>query len=272
MLLIVVSRSGVDDRTREVPFVEPDPHPPPDGGLGLPGPPTSRVPWLDELRSRVGLDGRAVAWTVGAVVALLCGGWLLRPAGASVEEALPMASTSSTPAPGEAVPGGASSSTSSTAAVPVEVVVHAAGAVARPGVYTLPATARVDDLVGAAGGLAPDADASRLNLAAPLSDGARVYVPRVGEADAPEVVDPDGGPAPPAGPSASGEQPQAGPVDLNVATEAELDALPGVGPAIAAAIVAFREENGGFASVDDLLDVRGIGDAKMAELRPLVTV
>lgn len=241
--------------------MDPDPHPP-----DLPPPPSDGrfPPWVDDLRSRFGLDGRAVAWVAGAVIAVLVGAWLLRPAGASVEEALPMASTTSPPA--------ASSSTeSSSTSEPAELVVHAAGAVVTPGVYTLAPTARVDDLVRAAGGLAPDADSSRLNLAAPLGDGARVYVPRRGEVDAPEVVGPDAG-APVAGDEAPAADEAAGPIDLNTATEAELDELPGVGPAIAAAIVSFREENGGFASVEDLLDVRGIGEAKLAEIRPLVTV
>ena len=182
-----------------------------------------------------------------------------------------MASTSAPAAGGSSVPGSSSSSSS----VPTELVAHAAGAVVHPGVYTLDPTARVDDLVRAAGGLAPDADAARINLAAPLADGARVYVPRIGEAAAPPIVGPEGAAPPggtdPAAPGADGDAPDAL-IDLNTADEEELDELPGVGPAIAAAIVAFREENGGFASVDDLLDVRGIGEAKLAEIRPLVTV
>src|SRR5688500_14072121 len=102
-----------------------------------------------------------------------------------------MASTSTaTPASGE-VGGTTAVPSASSSTVPTEVVVHAAGAVGHPGVYALPATARVDDLVRAAGGLAPDADGARINLAAPLADGARVYVPRVGEADAPAVVGAD---------------------------------------------------------------------------------
>ena len=109
------------------------------------------------------------------------------PHPAAVEETLPMASTaepggSTAPA---AAPASASTSSSS---VPTEVVVHAAGAVVRPGVYALDVAARVDDLVRAAGGLAPDADGARINLAAPLADGARIYVPRIGEGDAPPVV------------------------------------------------------------------------------------
>jgi len=269
----------------------------------LPPPPERRLPpWVEGVRGRIGLDGRALAWIGVVVVAVLVGAWSLRPAPVPVEETLPMASASEPggpPAPtspgaagsgpvppgsgppGSGPPGSGSSVPGSS--VPVEVVVHAAGAVAQPGVYVLDPGARVDDLVQAAGGLAPDADAGRINLAAPLSDGARVYVPRLGEAGAPAVVGadpgapPDGGAGPTEGATSPGstgsaDGAPAALVDLNTATEAELEELPGVGPAIAAAIVAFRQENGGFATVEDLLDVRGIGEARLDEIRPLVTV
>ena len=145
---------------------------------------------------------------------------------------------------------------------------HVAGAVATPGVRRLPAGARVIDGVDAAGGALPDADLARVNLAAPLVDGQQVYVPRQGEV--PPVPLPGTGAAGGAGddPGATG----AGPVDVNRATADQLDELPGVGPATAEAIIAHREEHGPFASVDDLLDVRGIGEAKLEQLRELVTV
>ena len=240
--------------------------------LDLPPPPEGRLPpWVDAARRRMGLDGRAWAWVAAVVVAVLAGAWLLRPGPAAVEETLPMASASSAAAAGGATTAPVAASTSSS--VPTEVVAHAAGAVVRPGVYALDPTARVDDLVRAAGGLAPDADGARINLAAPLADGARVYVPRVGEDEAPPVVGSDGGPSIAIDPDgAPTDEELAAPIDLNTATEAELDELPGVGPSIAAAIVAFREQNGGFAAVEDLLDVRGIGEARLAEIRPLVTV
>ena len=147
----------------------------------------------------------------------------------------------------------------STTAAPTELVVQAAGAVARPGVYRLPAGSRVVDLLDAAGGPAPDAAPDQLALAALLTDGERVYVPRVGE-----VL-----PAPVTG-SGGGSGQAAGPVDLNRATLEELEELPGVGPATAQAIVDHRERNGPFRSVDELLDVRGIGEAKLEALRDLV--
>lgn len=272
------------------PTPDPGPPGPPDPGPSRPPdpldallapdrPPPGRLPpWVETVRRRIGLDVRVGAWIAALVVAVVAGAWLLRPGPAAVEETLPMATTASA-APGASTPGSPSESPvagpppSAGATTPTEVVVHAAGAVVRPGVYTLDVAARVDDLVRAAGGLAPDADGARINLAAPLADGARVYVPKVGE-EAPPVVA-AGAPPAPGSPDAGTAGPSAGPaapIDLNTASEAELDELPGVGPSIAAAIVTFREQNGGFTSVEDLLDVRGIGEARLAEIRPLVTV
>ncbi len=247
---------------------------------GIPPPPLPTSDWrerLADLRRRTPFDGRWAVWALVAMAVIGVGLWLLRPSPTPVEEALPVASTAvpvtSTPTEGRGAPGG-SLPASGSSAVPDEVVAHAAGAVGRPGVYRLDATARVDDLVRLAGGLAPDADPSRLNLAAPLADGTRVYVPRLGE-DVPAAIGPDGPPPDPVAPPGGlddGGGGLGGLVDINTADEAELDELPGVGPATAAAIVTFREENGGFLAVDDLLDVRGIGEAKLEQLRPLVTV
>jgi competence protein ComEA len=180
-----------------------------------------------------------------AAAALVGGLWLTRPPAAPPEVSLPFAPTSSVPGP----------TTSSSLDV---VVVHVAGAVVTPGVHELEPGARVIDAIHAAGGLAPEADSARINLAAPVTDGERVYVPVVGEAM----------PTAPSG----GSESAGGPVDLNQADEAALDALPGVGPATASAIVEHRARIGRFTSVDQLLDVRGIGEAKLEQLRPLVTV
>lgn len=148
------------------------------------------------------------------------------------------------------------------------VTVHAAGAVSRPGVYVLPGRARVADLLAAAGGALADADVDTLNLAAKLTDAERVYVPHKGEAPAPAAGDsPTGG-----APSGSGGSTVTGPIDLNTATAAQLDVLPGVGPTTAKAIVAYRSAHGRFRSVTDLLAVPGIGPAKLDAIRPLVTV
>ncbi|CAN5576517.1 hypothetical protein BH24ACT4_BH24ACT4_16040 [soil metagenome] len=231
-------------------------------------PPIEWTARLGELRHRLGLDVRLLAWGVAAILAAGVAAWLLRPAPAPFEETLPTAS--SEPVAAGATPGGSEPVGPTTTAVPTEVVAHAAGAVARPGIYRLDPTARVDDLVRAAGGLAPDADGARLNLAAPLTDGARVYVPRVGEEAPPEVAGPDvpaGG-----GQGASPDESSDAPININTADEAALDELPGVGPAIAGAIVTYRTENGAFSSFDELLDVRGIGEAKLADITPLATV
>ena len=216
-------------------------------------PPLGPLSWrdhVDELLHGSRSPGRVAAAALLIVGVSVAAFALLRPAAASPpppELSLPMASSSG-PAASSATPSGV-------------LVVHAAGAVVHPGIYRVAGGSRVDDLLAAAGGLAPDADADRINLAAPLTDGERVYVPRVGQA-----VPAD------AGGDASTSS-RAGPVDLNTATAADLDALPGVGPATAQAIVAERTRRGGrFTSVDDLLDVRGIGPAKLDELRPLVTV
>lgn len=197
--------------------------------------------------------GRIVAGGLAACTALLAGLWLSRPPEAPPEVALPFASTTASLAP---------ASTSTTLG---RLVVHVAGAVRQPGLHELPAEARVADALEAAGGLAPDADPGRLNLAARLADGERVYVLRVGEQAPPPVAGSGAGPA--------GEGPDAdGPLDLNTADEAALDELPGVGPATAAAIIEHRTRIGRFTSVDELLDVRGIGEAKLESLRDLVTV
>lgn len=135
----------------------------------------------------------------------------------------------------------------------VDLYVHVSGAVAAPGLYRLREGARVVDAVAAAGGFAEGADEGAVNLARPLGDGEQLAVPLIG---APE----QGG---------SGGD---GRVNLNTATEAELDTLPRIGPALASRILRWREENGRFTSVDDLLAVPGIGEKMLESLRSLVTV
>jgi competence protein ComEA len=203
---------------------------------------------------------RRVAAALFACVAVAAGFAWFR-AGAGSSSALPR------PAAASGTVGTFASSTSTTRA-PVAVVVDVVGAVHRGGVVRLRSGARVIDAIAAAGGATPAADLTRLNLAAVLADGARVAVPSVG-APAPGV-DPaavSGSPA-----ASSGGPAADAPVDLNTASATQLDALPGVGPATAAAIVKDREAHGPFRSVNDLGRVRGIGDAKLEQLRDLVTV
>jgi competence protein ComEA len=137
------------------------------------------------------------------------------------------------------------------------VVVHVAGAVRRPGVYRMRPTARVDDAVGRAGGATRRADLSQVNLAAKVEDGRQVLVPkkaRAGAAGAPAETAPDV------------------PLNLNTATLEQLDELDGIGPATAQSILDYREENGGFGSVEELGEVPGIGEVRLASLREQVRV
>jgi len=149
------------------------------------------------------------------------------------------------------------------------LVVHVAGAVVRPGVVEVPHAARVIDALEAVGGATADADLDRLNLAAPVVDGSRVYVPRHGEAD-PGVLGSSGSAGGGGAPTAAGTT--GAKVNLNTATVEQLDALPGIGATYAQAIVDERTRRGGFHSVNELREVRGIGDKRFADLAPLVTV
>lgn len=162
--------------------------------------------------------------------------------------------------------------------VPEFIVVDVSGAVQRPGPVRLGTSVRVDDAIAAAGGAATDADLDRVNRAALLGDGERIYVPRRGEDTVPEPVNGGGatgaaGSSGPAGRSTTGgEEAKSATVNLNTATVDELDTLPGVGPATAESIVEYRNEHGRFSRIEDLLDVRGIGNAKFTALRNRVTV
>ncbi|CAN5218660.1 hypothetical protein BH09ACT1_BH09ACT1_29070 [soil metagenome] len=140
-----------------------------------------------------------------------------------------------------------------------DLYVHVTGAVLRPGLFVLAAGDRVLDAVAAAGGFASDADQAAINLARPLVDGEQVVVPVIGAGVPPTSA---GGSA--AAPGAL--------VNLNTADAAALDTLPGVGPATAKSILDWREQNGRFATVEDLLSVSGIGEKTFADLKELVTV
>ncbi|MFD0484006.1 helix-hairpin-helix domain-containing protein [Kineococcus sp. GCM10028916] len=138
------------------------------------------------------------------------------------------------------------------------VVVHVAGRVATPGLVTLPGGSRVGNALAAVGGPLPDADLDAVNLARVLVDGEQVLVPAPGQAAA--------------GPAVASGSGDGGPLNLNAATAEQLDALPGVGEVLAGRIVAWREENGRFTSVDDLGEVTGIGPKLLDGVRDLVTV
>lgn len=142
-----------------------------------------------------------------------------------------------------------------------QVIVYVSGAVRAPDVYRLPRAARIKDLVLAAGGLSADADAERINLAERVADGQHIHVPRVGEAVAPSDA------AAPAGTGAGGEQL----IDINTASAADLDGLPGIGQALAQRIIEYRTSNGAFKSPEDLRNVKGIGPALFEKIAPLIT-
>ena len=149
-----------------------------------------------------------------------------------------------------------------------EVTVHVRGRVARPGVVTLPAGSRVVDAIEAVGGVKAGASIGALNLARLLVDGEQVAVGVKGAQGGPSGVPEGGTDAGSTGGSSGGDAL----VDLNAATASELEELPGIGPVLAERIVQWREDNGRFTDVEVLGEVSGIGDALMAQLRPLVRV
>lgn len=154
------------------------------------------------------------------------------------------------------------------------LVVHVAGKVARPGVVTLPVGSRVIDAIEAVGGANKAVDLTPLNLARVLSDGEQVLVgvdPPAGLPSAGENGTDDNGTGDGSGTS-DGNATADGLVNLNTSTPEQLESLPGIGPTIAQRIIDWREQNGGFASIDELNEVSGIGAAKFADISPLVTV
>lgn len=217
-----------------------------------------RVPKKAVLSFAIGISCFAVAW---GMVSLFSGRFSKTPSGMEAGPALsiqrPVALPEPAPPTEERAPA-------------KEWVLYITGGVAAPGVYHLPAESRVYHLVDAAGGLTAQADRVQINLAMPLADGVHIHVPLVGEGT-PTPTSQRGAPAS-AVPLVSPGPLPVGTVNLNRASRAELETLPGVGPATAEAIVAYRESRGGFASVDELLKVRGIGPKKMEELRKVVSV
>jgi competence protein ComEA len=224
-------------------------------------PPQSAAPWLARLQSAAdaaGVERRHIA--IGAVafaVLVVVVGALALGAGRSPTH--PQVTLPRAPHTGSADPVGSTGTTDASDAQPV---VAAAGAVVSPGLYKLSAGSRVADVLNAAGGPTPDADVDQLNLAMKVSDGDRVYVPRKGETPPPAAGVVGG---------ATGSAADA-PVNLNTATLEQLDGLPGVGPATAQAILDYRKQHGRFRSVQDLLQVGGIGPSKLEKLRQRVKV
>jgi competence protein ComEA len=229
----------------------------------MPQPPPFVLP-PDGLGSRVrallaGAGRQRVAIALLALAALVGGGfvWARAPphlAGTTTgQEAV---------APSDQTLPRAAPDTSSTAAPSDEVAVHVAGRVRRPGLVRLPAGSRVQDAIRAAGGVTSGADLNAINLARKLTDGEQIRVPAPG--------DPAPSPDPAVTPGSSGATPSA-PLDLNTATLEQLDTLPGVGEVTAKRIITYRSAHP-FTTVDELLEVPGIGQRRFDQLKDLVTV
>lgn len=249
-----------------------------DGGAQLPG---GDAAGDSGSGARSGGAGPALRWRVGLRVALLIGAlavlsgalfWWQVAAGQPEVTPLSSASSQGGPPAGEE-PQGQEPHGAGPPDQPPDgpqaglVIIHVAGAVVAPGVVQLPAGSRVHQAVAAAGGGAASADLNRLNLAALLTDGQKLYVPRAGEevpADASGAVGEAAG--------VGGTGPAGGKVNLNTAGVEELDALPKVGPVLAQRIVDWRKEHGPFKTVEELDAVDGVGPKMLETLLPLVGV
>jgi competence protein ComEA len=242
---------------------------------------------LSGARVNPGRRGLLAMAVVTVLTVLVAGGWVLtarpHPMLASATPGTSLAGSAEPPlAPGGSLTSPRAGATGSTGAVgsagssaagasaagasgagSLPLVVDVAGKVHRPGVYRLPSGARVEDAVRAAGGFLGGVDPVTVNLARKVVDGEQVLIGVAG-----------GGAAPSAGSADPSSAPGAttGPLDLNSATLAQLDGLPGVGPVLAQHILDWRTGHGRFDSVDQLNGVSGIGDSKFADLKPLVTV
>lgn len=239
----------------------------------------SRPSLVEELRLRWDPGRRGTAAVAALVVVVLIGTvlWYVhsRPhelpvtgtaPGSSSAPSASLSSSDAVPAGGAATtPGSIGASPSSTSA---QIVVDVAGKVRHPGIYTLGSGARVYDAIEAAGGTRPGVSTLSLNLAQPLVDGQQVVVGA--PAGAPGAVPIGGAGVPATSGSAAGTA--TGPIDLNTATLEQLESLPGVGPVLGQNILDYRTAHGSFTSVDELQDVTGIGDARLAQLQPLVSV
>lgn len=195
---------------------------------------------------------RALA-TVAVAASVLLVWWLLAGRPHSSDPVAPLAFASSAAPEASGVPSAAP-----------ELIVDVVGKVNQPGIVTVPKGSRVFEAIEAAGGLKGRVDVTGINMARELSDGEQVLV----------GIDPVAAPGAEAvpGAGAAGGMPAVGKINLNTATIEQLDTLPGVGPVTAQAILGWRQTNGRFGAVEDLLDVKGIGEATLAELKDLVVV
>ncbi|PHX94028.1 MAG: hypothetical protein CK542_02090 [Acidimicrobium sp.] len=216
-----------------------------------------------------------VSQLIGSVVSVavvgVAGWWLVRVPPPPPEASLSFASTTVVASSLVA------NDSNATVATPQTITVHVAGAVNNPGVYRLRYGSRVNDGVVAAGGATTTANLDVINLATVLNEGEQIYVPKRGEkphtiTGRPQVGGATGGATGANGGATGVNGGVLQMININLASVVELEQLPGVGPATAKAIVAYREKNGAFLRVEDLLKVRGIGPAKLSEILPRARV
>lgn len=226
---------------------------------------------MDRIRERLArLERRQLIglFAVGAVVIGVAITWYLRsiPSPVTISEAAPVQVT---PAVVQVTPSSSSEPTAS--AEPTAIVVDVAGRVRHPGVYEFHPGDRVIDAIRRAGGALPGADLMSLNLAAALTDAEQIIVGRADGKGPPSSITSGGSPGS-GGTEGGSSGGTPGKVNINTASLEELDGLPGIGPVLAQRIIDYRTQHGPFQSVQDLLDVPGIGDSHLADLEPLVTV
>ena len=225
---------------------------------------------------------RLIGSVVSVVFVGVAGWWLVRVPPPPPEVNLSFASTTVAASSPAANDGGANIG-GATVATPQTITVHVAGAVNNPGVYRLRYGSRINDAVVAAGGATTTANLDAINLATVLNEGEQIYVPKRGEKPHTITGRPQVGGGATGGASNGGAGGVNGgawgvnggalsTININLASVVELEQLPGVGPATAKAIVAYREKNGAFQRVEDLLKVRGIGPAKLSEILPRARV
>jgi competence protein ComEA len=196
--------------------------------------------------------------TVAVVVLAAAGVYLLRrPATSTPARAAPIEVYTPTPLPTESLP---------PTAPPAPIVVYVSGAVAEPGVYSLPADARVADALEAAGGATSETDLVQINLARRIRDEEQVHFPRYGEPT------PDLPPSVHSGSAAENSEGTGALLNINTASAQELDTLPGIGPGYAQRIVDYRQSQGPFKTIEEIQNVPGIGASTFARIRTLITV
>lgn len=149
-----------------------------------------------------------------------------------------------------------------------EIVIHIDGEVINPGIVYLPTEARVSDAIEASGGTTELADISKINLAYVLKDGQKIHIPSIYDTDSSQYIQDDAG----INVIVSDNSNSSSLVNINLATQSELETLPGVGPSTASKIIDYRNKNGRFQTIEDIMNVSGIGDAKFANIKDYICI